>query len=441
VKSLFYQVSKQHPMKITLTNRSLGFSILLILFLQQTTVTFGQNVCIDFFPIGDITGIEEDSAFLWLGSLKSGLIRFEKSTNNTQYFDTTNSNLRNQTIQSTLYHNGKLYLSTANSLLTFENNGFTMINDTLNGLLLEDANGDLAVIDSREMHILQNDNIIYHQNFDSISGMTIDCCNFSTDAIIDTSGNLWITRYAFYEFNILKFDGSTWQNFNSQNTNLPIESYQHNGIAHIGNIIYSTTWGSIHKYEQGTWNTVFTTNDFVNGTDTLNQYSSPTAIDVDPTGMLWIGTSNDYFGNESGQVLYFNDNQWHFLPIIDTIPSVVKKIHFSSQNPNIVYVASTKGLVTINRSCLSVSNEKLTVSAPRLLKVYPNPATEQVVIEWHHSIKKGQIVITDMLGKVILKKELNESGNTLDVNNWTKGTYVISVVSGNVRATQKVIVF
>ena len=75
------------------------------------------------------------------------------------------------------------------------------------------------------------------------------------------------------------------------------------------------------------------------------------------------------------------------------------------------------------------------------ISIYPNPASEQITIELHYSITNGQIIVTDTQGKIILQKNINEFTNILNVSNWAKGTYFISVIAENGSETQKIVVF
>ncbi|MFB6257851.1 MAG: T9SS type A sorting domain-containing protein [Flavobacteriales bacterium] len=66
-----------------------------------------------------------------------------------------------------------------------------------------------------------------------------------------------------------------------------------------------------------------------------------------------------------------------------------------------------------------------TREAPRM-SVFPNPAEEQLHIR-SSELKKGQVVLRDMVGKQVLRRELDGSRTTLDLNALPSGVYLLSV--------------
>jgi len=62
------------------------------------------------------------------------------------------------------------------------------------------------------------------------------------------------------------------------------------------------------------------------------------------------------------------------------------------------------------------------------LKVYPNPAHDRVMIELGHAIK-GEVVITNMMGAVVMRNSLDGNTKVLDVRQLPAGNYILSVYS------------
>jgi len=396
-----------------------------------------QN-CIQFFPLGNITTISEDSSSLWLGSAQNGLIQFDKLTLTAQYWNTTNSNIASNSIDAIIHHNDKLYVSSDSGLLYFDNQNFTMVNDSINGLLVEMNNGNLAVVDVEHVYLLQNDSIIYHQNLDSIPDVNGDCCYFNTEALVDSSGNLWITRYAFYEFDILKFDGNTWTTFHSGNTPaLPIESYSFNGLANRSDTIYSYSWGGVVEHIQGIWTLKFPWIDIVNFQDTVHGHLSTGAINVDDDGAIWLGMSNETPIPKSGQLLYYNNNSKVYLPIVDSVASIITKIHFSSFDSDIVYAASNTGLIIVEKSCLALSNRKVTPNElSAQIKIFPNPASSVIYIE-AKDIDIQRMELYDVTGR---KLKSSFSQLELNIEDVPTGNYFLQIVSDKGSVMKKVVI-
>ena len=59
--------------------------------------------------------------------------------------------------------------------------------------------------------------------------------------------------------------------------------------------------------------------------------------------------------------------------------------------------------------------------------IYPNPATNLITIEADHTLNKSPYSITDQTGRQILKGELNEKINTLDISQLAVGFYFLQI--------------
>lgn len=94
-----------------------------------------------------------------------------------------------------------------------------------------------------------------------------------------------------------------------------------------------------------------------------------------------------------------------------------------------------RGSFTINdlkigEYALAIYNQALMLdslpnSSP--IKIYPNPAKNEVHIEFESFKEPGFIIITDSTGKIILKKRIQHSQNNIDLNtkDWATGNYKV----------------
>lgn len=405
--------------------------ILSICLLIQSQALMGQN-CVQFFPLGQVNAIVEDSSTLWLGTEQQGLIQFDKLTLTAQYWNTSNSSIKSNAIEALAYHDDKLYISTDSGLIYLHNQNFTMVNDTIHGLLVETKDGKLAVVTVENVYFFQNGSIVYHKNLDAIAGVNPDCCENSTETLVDDSGNLWITRYAFYEFDILKFDGNTWEVFHSQNTpTFPIESFTFNGLANRGDTIYSSSWGGVQEYHQGIWALKFL--NITNGIDTLIYGASLAALAVENTGAIWLGTGTEGIPNLAGQLLYHDINGWTFLPSIDSVTSIITKIKLSEFDPNRVYAASTTGLILVDKACLALSNANIEDALHQKIKVFPNPASSVVYLKTSN-IEIRNIELYDMNGR---KLKAISSSLEINVENLPIGNYYLKIMTNKGHLVKK----
>jgi hypothetical protein len=248
---------------------------------------------------------------------------------------------------------------------------------------------------------------------------------------MDSSGNLWILRYAFYEFDILKFDGTIWTAFHSTNTSvLPIESYNFNGISSFQNTVFATSWGGLHQFEQGNWTNFY---DFsapiINGQDTL--YPPLAAVHYENTGYLWIGTDGRDT-NEPGRLLMysFQDNLWHFISVIDSLPNIIREIQTDNSR---IYVGTSNGLGVVEKWCYLIATNPVEIKN-NPIRIFPNPATNHITIENPMNIEIQTIDFYDLNSRLIQTFLPSEQ---LDITMLPKGFYILGIKTEKEILTQK----
>ena len=102
-------------------------------------------------------------------------------------------------------------------------------------------------------------------------------------------------------------------------------------------------------------------------------------------------------------------------------------------------------MLTVNDTCITnvydtiavqdtlIINAKLTGTNPlktNLIKVYPNPAKDYLVIDFgnYTSMAGYEINILDVTGKSVYSSAINKASETIDLNTWTgKGVYFIKI--------------
>lgn len=85
----------------------------------------------------------------------------------------------------------------------------------------------------------------------------------------------------------------------------------------------------------------------------------------------------------------------------------------------------------------SVSNHVLNKSD---IDVYPNPSTGKITLSVPDYLLNSQIVITNILGKVVYKNELNSLVNYFNLNSLSKGIYTIKLTDINNNSITKQLV-
>ena len=96
-----------------------------------------------------------------------------------------------------------------------------------------------------------------------------------------------------------------------------------------------------------------------------------------------------------------------------------------------------------NTACIPVGIEELyqTFGQKTNINVYPNPATNVLNIELPNSTNYASFELTEITGKVILHGQLNNSLNSIDINQYCKGIYFLKVkISEQEILTRKIII-
>ncbi len=412
--------------------KNLQRNVLLILTVAFSTAALSQTNCITQKWGESIIAFEEDSMFLWIATNDSGLIRFNKQTQVKTYYTTANSNISSNKILSLLYYNNELILSTDSSLLRFTNNSFTTINDTTKGLMVENLNGNLVIVEREDysngaIYTLQNDSII--QQIDICNAAQSQCLD-NNDITIDSLGNIWIVRSEFYAFDVGKFNGTNYQSFSA--LGFPIDAFNPS-ISSNGNLIVMSNYKGIFTYN-GAWQFTIPHDQIINGNDTLNQYL--TSIELESNGNLWAGTNSGIFADQPGRIIYLNNGVWDFLPQTDSLPSFITTFHLSNFDTNIVYVGSTNGFMIIDKGCLGLINTISESKEEISLLVFPNPSKEVINIRLPGNSRIENSILIDVNGKKI-KQFGNES--ELSIFGVPNGLYLLQVTTNKRIITKKII--
>ncbi|MEZ7992921.1 MAG: T9SS type A sorting domain-containing protein [Flavobacteriaceae bacterium] len=71
--------------------------------------------------------------------------------------------------------------------------------------------------------------------------------------------------------------------------------------------------------------------------------------------------------------------------------------------------------------------------------MYPNPG-KIFSIKIDNNINNIDLTVTDMTGKLVLKKELTATDNKVNMSHFVNGIYLFNLVNGNALISKKVIV-
>jgi len=72
-------------------------------------------------------------------------------------------------------------------------------------------------------------------------------------------------------------------------------------------------------------------------------------------------------------------------------------------------------------------------------KIYPNPTNNNLTLQLNNVENNCNIIISDVVGKIVSKQDINSNTTTLDVQNYKSGIYFITIQNGNNISTEKFI--
>jgi hypothetical protein len=177
------------------------------------------------------------------------------------------------------------------------------------------------------------------------------------------------------------------------------------------------------------------------GTDSLDMYSR--GYDVD--NELWTDTVNLTKNTAAegqcdfGCVSYYvKQNGADYC-----IPTVITKLQSNTCTGCVVSYNYIDGACLSNFNqpsmCAPLSVAEINVSNT-LIKIYPNPLTSSSILELSESVRNAEVIIYDMVGKELLRKQL--TGNKTEIKKGTleNGVYLMKVVTRERQYVQKLIV-
>lgn len=105
------------------------------------------------------------------------------------------------------------------------------------------------------------------------------------------------------------------------------------------------------------------------------------------------------------------------------------EIGYMGNNPQFIYVEAQSENCTFSDTiyihfdiCSNIED-----FASGIIRIYPNPANEQITISSDEAI--GEIKIYDITGKVVYQTYTNNNKIKLDIDNWAKTTYFLQIIN------------
>ncbi|MEL7223213.1 MAG: T9SS type A sorting domain-containing protein, partial [Bacteroidota bacterium] len=178
-------------------------------------------------------------------------------------------------------------------------------------------------------------------------------------------------------------------------------------------------------------------------------YSTPQFIDMNGEFRLFVGTQVgpiEIYSNIEGNLTAESDN---FVQDYENIPGFnegvfVHPLLYDWNNDGFldIIVGNERGGLSFFETNIDLNgtvDTEETANAASALKVYPNPATDQLFIELATD-QAAQLTIFDPLGRMISQTNVNTLRYTLSVANYPAGVYLVQITQNDQRMVKRIIV-
>jgi len=106
--------------------------------------------------------------------------------------------------------------------------------------------------------------------------------------------------------------------------------------------------------------------------------------------------------------------------------------HYFKWDPGVSSLGFDEQLVYFKRGGLAIGNEFFVglanpITREKTMKITPNPATDVVMVSFVHQVDNGQLVVSDMNGRVLITQIINGSQATVNISSLAVGMYLMKV--------------
>ncbi|MDB9791397.1 MAG: two-component regulator propeller domain-containing protein [Bacteroidia bacterium] len=353
--------------------------------------------------------------------------------------------------------NGTMWFGTQKGIAIFDGNTWEVMNTTTHPGLANDNVSSILITSSGDVWIGGDYGVSKYSGSTWTTYTTSDGLgsNRITNLTEVSNGDIWIS-----DFNgATLYDGTSFKAYKSAD-GLPFGGVEDIVEIKNGDILMATGLGGLALFD-GT--------DFTLITDSEGLVSNnTTALAVDASENVWVGTSNGVSVFSEAMVWQTNHTRMYEMPMPDTLNPVEDIVVDSKGNvwtgiyvdylvtvggiakfdgstwtdydetdgmvgPTIralavdendaIWVATSSGVTKIGEEGASVK-----LMAKESLKVYPNPASDRLNIELTATDMDSEIRLINSQGKEIYRNESNNMSNLkIDVSSYDSGIYTLLV--------------
>ena len=171
-----------------------------------------------------------------------------------------------------------------------------------------------------------------------------------------------------------------------------------------------------------------------NGSTIVDAYSSGNALPAQDSSQDWTLVSNTVSGSNRTIVATrannTGDSDDH---IFSASAGSLSVIYAKGTSTSYAYHGGNRGFTTLSVT-LGISENKLLS-----FEMYPNPVSDVLNIQLPTGTDKAEVGVYDYTGRLVSTKTISSNNSTLDVQNISKGIYIIRVTTNSKIGVQRFI--
>ena len=171
-----------------------------------------------------------------------------------------------------------------------------------------------------------------------------------------------------------------------------------------------------------------------NGSTIVDAYSSGNALPAQDSSQDWTLVSNTVSGSNRTIVATrannTGDSDDH---IFSASAGSLSVIYAKGTSTSYAYHGGNRGFTTLSVT-LGISENKLLS-----FEMYPNPVSDVLNIQLPSGTDKAEVGVYDYTGRLVSSKTISSNDSTLDVQNISKGIYIIRVTTNSKIGVQRFI--
>jgi len=357
-------------------------------------------------------------AYNGVGGYGIGVVKYNRT--NWTLYNSTNSGLMNNDVRSMACDTlGNIWFSCYYAgIVKFDGVNWTQYDSTNSGIL---SNNVTAIKVDRFNNLWLACHSYGISKFNGTTWTNYDTTNFPlptsfcvTDFAFDTEDNVWVGFECGDGLAKLNTTTNQWTKFLTSNSNIPHDyigslAVDYDDFLWIG---FSYNGYMISRFDGTNWQTYYPFPYIYSGVG----YRS---FAVDSLNNIWCSAPGDglwiYSGINWAQIGY---------PLPNNGLGGFSQSVAIDRNNNVWWVEDMNGLWT-NDTTATAGINKQNMDFKDIF-IYPNPAIDNIVID-DIGINNVKMQVYNMIGACVLQKELNRDKNEIDISSISKGMYIIAL--------------